>query len=160
MLPIKLSDLKEYQINNFWAKVSKGNNNDCWNWTGATRRRGYGHFYSFVSTRVAYFLHYGVDPMENEVLHSCDNPSCCNPNHLSLGDKKKNADEMMERGRGKEQFEAGSKHPGAILVESDIVEIKRRVNTGESQCSVARSYGIYQSVISRIMNKKAWSHVN
>jgi hypothetical protein len=33
------------------------------------------------------------------VLHLCDNPPCCNPAHLHLGDQKINADERHARGR-------------------------------------------------------------
>jgi HNH endonuclease len=36
---------------------------------------------------------------EKCILHSCDNPSCFNPEHLSLGDHSENAKQSLERGR-------------------------------------------------------------
>lgn len=86
----------------FWSKVDlKANPFICWNWTGTGQR--YGSFNIgkalYKSNRVAYFLHYGKDPKEMEVMHSCDNPKCCNPSHLSLGDHFENMQDMKEKGR-------------------------------------------------------------
>src|SRR5574343_498304 len=33
------------------------------------------------------------------VLHSCDNPTCINPNHLRIGTAKDNAQDREKRGR-------------------------------------------------------------
>ena len=37
------------------------------------------------------------------IRHTCDNPACCNPNHLVLGTPKDNVDDMFERGRNPER---------------------------------------------------------
>ncbi|MFB9187253.1 HNH endonuclease signature motif containing protein [Dactylosporangium sucinum] len=36
-----------------------------------------------------------------QVLHSCDNPPCCNPAHLSIGTQAENMQQMVARGRGR-----------------------------------------------------------
>lgn len=70
----------------FWAKVNK--TNTCWLWMAAISR-GYGSFKVGEKIerahRVSYFLHNGFIPTNLYILHSCDDPSCVNPNHLRAG---------------------------------------------------------------------------
>ncbi len=53
------------------------------------------------------------------------------------------------------------KHPGPKpkLNNEAIAEILRRVG-GETQTALAKEFGVNQSVISRVLNGKAWGHVN
>ena len=93
--------LSEKQLRNFWGRVDQ--TGDCWNWTGGHNGSGraiiklYG--VQMVAPRVAYALHFGVDPGDWDVLHTCDNPSCVNPAHLFLGTPKDNAEDMVRKGR-------------------------------------------------------------
>lgn len=89
----------------FWNKVAKAGENDCWLWTGAKTKRGYGLFHISKKPpkvsqahRVAYALAV-AEPGELHVLHSCDNPSCCNPAHLRLGTNQDNVDDRVNRKR-------------------------------------------------------------
>jgi len=102
----KIPDFSEEEYIRFWSKVTLTVNPDkCWNWTGTGQR--YGHFgldnKSYKSNRIAYFLTHKQDPGELEVIHSCDNPKCCNPNHLSLGTHWDNMQDMVEKGRSGER---------------------------------------------------------
>lgn len=91
------------QIARFWSKVAKAGVNECWPWTACTT----GKYGSFAVThrqcvgahRVAHFLASGRDPHPLLVLHSCDNPPCCNPAHLREGNFRDNAQDAMRRGR-------------------------------------------------------------
>ena len=50
--------------------------------------------------RVAWECHHAQPIPEGFILlHSCDNPRCCNPNHLVLGTHKDNTHDMMSKGR-------------------------------------------------------------
>lgn len=97
--------LKEETAYRFWSKVDKKSDNECWNWKGTIKKR-YGWFRvyvdrkerEFIASRVALYLS-GVDVKDLFVLHSCDNPPCCNPNHLRTGTAKDNSNDMIERGR-------------------------------------------------------------
>lgn len=59
---------------------------DCWVWTGAKSRGGYGQFRinkEVVAThRLAYELLIGPIPDGLQLDHLCRNPSCVNPGHL------------------------------------------------------------------------------
>lgn len=77
----------------------------CWLWLSAKRGKGYGAAWSkerreIVDThRYFYQAHNGPIPEGLLVRHSCDNPLCCNPEHLLVGTVQDNSDDMVKRGR-------------------------------------------------------------
>lgn len=94
----------------FWKWVNKNGPihpicGQCWVWTGATDKDGYGkvkHNREHLRThRVAYQLVIGEIPDGMMVLHECDNPTCVEPSHLFLGTVQDNNDDMNQKGRGK-----------------------------------------------------------
>ena len=89
----------------FWAKVDKGEPDECWNWMGALNNYGCARFWVSGSTvvyasRYSYELHNGAIPTGMQVCHHCDNPACVNPAHLWLGTNMDNVDDKMLKGRG------------------------------------------------------------
>lgn len=79
----------------FWPHVDRGDNEDaCWTWTRYCDDDGYGILCigpaRYRTHRVAWSLTQGPIPPEALVLHRCDNPPCCNPAHLFLGDHSRN----------------------------------------------------------------------
>lgn len=82
----------------FWSKVYiKQNTFDCWHWSVATDPNGYGVFnpgkpetLSVKAHRKSYELSKGNIPDGVQVQHLCNNPTCCNPNHLTLGNQFEN----------------------------------------------------------------------
>ena len=64
----------------FWEKVNKANPDDCWLWSGATRKSsGYGAIGDgkrpksmLYAHRVSWELHNGPIPEGLGVLHKCD----------------------------------------------------------------------------------------
>lgn len=49
--------------------------------------------------RVAYAAKHGPIPEGMVVMHLCDNPACCNPDHLTLGTQKDNILDAVLKGR-------------------------------------------------------------
>jgi HNH endonuclease len=79
----------------FWAKVDKSN--DCWNWTGAKNRKGYGSFskygqYSPMAHRTSWMIMCGSIPTGLQLDHLCRNTSCVNPDHLEPVTSRENMD--------------------------------------------------------------------
>lgn len=95
----------------FWRKVAKGKPDECWEWQGHRERGGYGTVafrkaknqpYQKLAHRVAWELSNTADiPDGMFVCHTCDNPPCCNPNHLWLGTQADNNRDMIQKGRYK-----------------------------------------------------------
>lgn len=88
----------------FWNGLDRSSG-ECWLWTGALDRDGYGatHFVGVAKKahRVAFALTNGPIPKGGCVLHRCDTPHCCRPDHLYLGTPADNARDREERGRGR-----------------------------------------------------------
>lgn len=93
----------------FWDRVDKSAGPDaCWPWTGSRCQHGYGSFgrsgATVTASREAYELTHGPLP-EGEgyhgtvVMHSCDNPPCCNPKHLIAGTHIDNMRDRDMKGR-------------------------------------------------------------
>ena len=89
-------------MNRFWSKVDAAPSDCCWEWL-ACKTHGYGRFgyqgKMCQAHRVAYQLAKGIIPEGMVVRHTCDNPACCNPNHLVLGTQQDNINDMDQRER-------------------------------------------------------------
>jgi hypothetical protein len=77
---------------------------DCWEWQNATNNIGYGMFRwstgkMRTAHRASYELYIGPIPANMLVCHKCDNPKCVNPEHLWVGTRKDNYDDMVSKGR-------------------------------------------------------------
>ena len=131
-------------------------NGDCLEWSGCCHATGYGQTWvngkSWYTHRLALELE-GVDTSGHYVLHSCDNPRCCNPKHLRLGTHQDNMADKISRGRQTR----GTKVNSAKLTEKDVLEI--RAIRGMSQRAIADRYGVTGETIRRIINRKTWKHI-
>jgi hypothetical protein len=77
----------------------------CWEWTRSRGFFGYGQFCykgrQITTHRLIHTWMYGPIPPGLCVLHHCDNPPCCNPDHLYRGTHKDNTRDMYIRGRAR-----------------------------------------------------------
>ena len=86
----------------FWNKVIKDDVTDCWNWQ-ANKVNGYGRIKyrekMTLAHRLSWRMARGNIPDNMNILHSCDNPSCVNPDHLYIGTHTDNMQDMISRNR-------------------------------------------------------------
>lgn len=140
----------------------------CWEWQRGKYRTGYGAIRNPMdgrqtgAHRMAWILTHGPIPEGLHVCHHCDNPPCCNPEHLFVGTAKDNISDCARKGRMDVPYEkrAGELNPNHILTAVDVIEIRRRYEAGGVfQCDLAREYGVTQTAISRIVCRKTWALV-
>jgi hypothetical protein len=146
----------------FWSKVDRSPEG-CWNWLASTGTGGYGQINingkPRVASRVAFELVYGEIPEGLFVCHWCDNRLCVNPDHLFLGTPADNIHDMDAKGRRVNSPHFGSRHGCAKLDEQKVAEIKRRIQAGESQKTLAAEYGVTPGAINHIAKGRQWRHV-
>jgi hypothetical protein len=132
-------------------KVEVDPQTDCWLFTGAIASNGYGHIsyrgrdeYAHRLAAVLY-LNYVLDsPLY--VLHLCDTPPCCNPEHLVIGTQKDNMRQAAERGR-----------MGAYkLNTTQVGHIKYSLTKGATYRELATKYDVSTTAIGQIANGITW----
>jgi len=141
----------------FWSKVEVTQNTcRCWEWRGRRNEWGYGEFKlngaSTYAHRVAVQMA-GVPLQPGEVvMHTCDNPACCNPTHLVVGDHAMNvADRVAKRRSAK-----GAKNGRSKLTEQQVLAIRADDRT---LTEVARDHGVCIATISHIRQRRIWQHI-
>jgi hypothetical protein len=141
------------------AMVIRRGENECWGWSGF-KHRGYGRLKSagpaaVGAHRLSYELAHGPIPPGLTVLHSCDNPECSNPAHLSLGSNIDNNRDRDSKGR----TARGSRSGSAKLDEDSARRIRERVSGGASDAIVAPEFGISASTVRAIRTGRTWVHL-
>ena len=142
-----------------WGKVVQ-TTNGCLEYAGAHNAFGYGVIrarrddgtHTMVAAhRAAWTVTHGAIPDGMLVLHRCDNPPCCNPDHLFLGTDADNMADKCSKGRQSREFEL----PHTKLSDAQVADLRHEYATsGLSQYALARQYGISQSHVSFIVNHK------
>jgi hypothetical protein len=140
----------------FWAKVNKNGPDDCWEWTGATLRSGYGQFAVSYKTQVmahrfSYELHRGTIPDGIFVCHTCDNRRCVNPSHLWLGNNQDNMRDMVSKER--HQTRPGESNNQARFTNKQAADIRAMYATGQySLAKLGRMFSVTPRTIKLIVS--------
>lgn len=159
----------------------------CWEWLGARTSRGYGSIghagRALKAHRLAYELATGRSPGKLFVCHRCDNPPCCNPEHLFLGTAADNMRDMAEKGRAgvvplerhplhcrpelrafgskngahtqPEKRPRGAAH-GRARLSVDQVEYIRATAKRGNYSVIARELGVDNATVGRIARGELW----
>jgi DNA-binding CsgD family transcriptional regulator len=153
--------MKSYTKDHVWKWIKRGNENECWEWQGPQRSRGgYGEIgidhKRYRVHRLVYELANKVElpkitrlsPSSCIVMHTCDNPICCNPKHLILGSPKQNTADMMRKGR-RYDF-SGERGQCAKLTNVQAEEIRELCRLKIPQKDIAARYGVSVPTVSGI----------
>lgn len=134
----------------------------CWEWNLRRRDKGYGQVKVDGQMRdshiVAHWLRNGPVPEGLLVCHHCDNPPCCNPEHLFVGTHQDNCDDKMKKGR--HQRLRGEQCGTAKLTEEQVREIRRLRALGMTNIAIGDRFGMSNQMISYICLRRNWSHVD
>lgn len=140
----------------FWANVDKSAGPEgCWPWTGTTDEDGYGRFNVGGRPIRAHRYVFGVAAERGHVLHKCDNPPCCNRDHLSLGTHLDNMRDKAAKGRAPSQ--PGGLNGRAKLTRDQVATIRQR---SESSRFLAKEYGVHHTTIYRVRLGLLWQTVS
>ena len=127
---------------------------NCWNWSGRKSIDGYGMFYFREHIYAHRFscecVHGPASKYKPLCLHSCDNPSCINPDHLRWGD---NTDNMHDK-RDRDRF-------NRKLDKEKVIEIKEKLKNyvWGSYSKLAKEYNVDIKIITGIHKGLKWKHI-
>lgn len=140
-------------------KSVRKTNTGCWEWRNT---KGYGQLKSRKEHHATHVLSYrlfrGEIPSGLFVCHHCDNPPCCNPEHLFLGTNQENLEDMRRKNRGRTP--RGEACVSAKLTESQVIDIRRLHAAGVmSKSELASEYGVHMVTIGAIIKRITWKHI-
>jgi len=137
----------------------------CIEWTGCRDKDGYGKI-SVNGKKLRAHRHFyckekglNIEDIDGYVvMHSCDNPSCINPLHLSIGTHADNNADKKSKGRSK------TSHPGTkngrakinLEIANKIRKIYIKRNSFVGVVAIANKYAISESTVRRIIKNKSW----
>jgi hypothetical protein len=134
----------------FWSFVDRRTPGECWPWTGKAMR-GYGRIVINgklkFAHRIALMLHQQQDDPGSKVFacHQCDNPICCNPNHLWWGSSADNVRDAVSKGRMR-----GNKMPRI-----NVDEVRLGLLNNKSVREISQSMGFHECSVYRAIKRDA-----
>jgi hypothetical protein len=150
------------EIDRILNLVQKGEPTACWIFTGSKDKDGYGLLtgsgHKVIRVPRYVYWYYNLKDKgiilnrEELVCHTCDNPSCCNPEHLFIGS---NLDNMQDcKSKNRLNTAKGENHGISKLTEEQVLEI---YNSNEKQKKLSEKYGVTFQAVSNIQRGKTWS---
>lgn len=173
---LNVRDLKDINSNKkpIIVEVDK---NGCWNCISHSQHPdGYVYIYSSdgkikLHKRVLEIKLGRPLQVERDELtrHICDNPQCCNPDHLLIGSHQDNVNDMVARGRGYWQKNTGyfkwyerkrNKFSRPLLSEEIVINIYKDALENCIPCNqLDKKYGVCRGVSLNIANQKTYKYI-
>ena len=133
----------------------------CWLWKASKDKNGYGIFRGELAGvmftrahRFSYALHTGDLLVGMQALHTCDNPSCANPDHLFSGTNADNMRDKVQKGRSRAPV--GEQNGHAILTER---QARRILKDPRPYAEIAAQYNVATSTIGSVKQRYSWKHI-
>jgi hypothetical protein len=134
---------------------------------GTAHRQGYrcfrlqceGKYRMWFGHRLVAFAFLGEPAEGQEVCHNNGNPEDNRVGNLRWDSRSENAKDGIRHGTVVVPMIVGSRHKKSKLAESDIPEIRRRRDAGQTFRGIASDFGVCDSTIIRIVKGRKWRHV-
>ncbi len=131
---------------------------NCWNWQKSLiQNKGYGRltfkYKAYRTHRASYEVFVGEIPDGLFVCHKCNNPRCCNPDHLYLGT---HYDNMQDR----KQTGGYDKSPKEKLNPQICKRIRSLSNSGKSVVKISEITGLGKTTINRVLRNERYPDKN
>src|SRR6185312_10444443 len=142
-----------------WQRIDVRGPDDCWEWQGRRGVTGYGRVFlpggkNWMAHRLAAALSGKVPGAGEYVCHTCDNPPCCNPNHLWVGTEAENVADMVRKGR---QHHPRGELSSSVKLSADVIdEIRLR---DRPRKELARKFGVTVYTIDDVRRARSWQHI-
>jgi hypothetical protein len=141
----------------FNLQVRRDAGTDCWLWLGRTDADGYGTFHVLGvvvrAHRYAFQSRKGAIPEGYYVCHSCDNPTCVNPDHLFVGTAADNAKDCVSKGRHLTWHKRS-----ATKLTPDLVRFIR--SSPLTRRELAKETGVSVSMVRLVQRRLKWKSVD
>jgi hypothetical protein len=142
--------------------IYKIDSNGCWICTSHSKD-DFGYPYYFFEgklirmSRYMYQKHKGTIPNNLIIRHTCDNSSCINPDHLTIGTKKDNMQDAVLR----ERNIRGERVHTNKLTEEQVREIKKLLQNKYRGyiTDIAKMFNVTLECISSIKAGHNWKHI-
>ena len=161
-MPRRRRGMTDIEFQEWLMNHHTANDNNCWIWNGGKNSAGYGCYGKnkrmYLVHRFSIEINLGRKLSNHEdVRHLCPNEPnrmCYNPEHLSVGTRKENMEDMVKYGHS----QMGTRNYHAKLTSEDVISI-RALRGMFLLRELAEMYGVDQALISMIVNNKIWKHV-
>lgn len=131
----------------------------CWLWSGAKFNTGYGKIARVIDGKKKYLKAHRLmasytigDVTDKFVCHTCDTPSCCNPEHLFIGTCDDNVQDMIRKGR------MYVRNKGHASVNSKLTpeQVEHIRSSTTPQYILAAEYGVGQTTVGRVRRHEVY----